>query len=81
MIKSKGENFLTFCYFYTKNIFDMERNEIIDILNGMCERCLMKGMLPTLDEAKLYVMFLTDFAITVTQMMKNIRKILCICMI
>ena len=52
MIKSKGENFLTFCYFYTKNIFDMERNEIIDILNGMCERCLMKGMLPTLDEAK-----------------------------
>ena len=52
MIKSKGENFLTFCYFYIKNIFDMERNEIIDILNGMCERCLMKGMLPTLDEAK-----------------------------
>ena len=30
----------------------MERNEMIDILNGMCERCLMKGMLPTLDEAK-----------------------------
>lgn len=30
----------------------MERNEMIDILNGMCERCLMNGMLPTLDEAK-----------------------------
>lgn len=30
----------------------MERNEMIDILNGMCERCLMKGMLPTLMEAK-----------------------------
>jgi hypothetical protein len=30
----------------------MERNEMIDILNGMCERCLMKGMFPTLDEAK-----------------------------
>ena len=30
----------------------MERNEMIDILNGMCERCLMKGMLSTLDEAK-----------------------------
>jgi hypothetical protein len=31
----------------------MERNEMIDILNGMCERCLMNGMLPTLDEAKI----------------------------
>jgi hypothetical protein len=31
----------------------MERNEIIDILNGMCERCLMKGMILTLDEAKI----------------------------
>ena len=30
----------------------MEKNEIIDILNGMCERCLMKGMLSTLDEVK-----------------------------
>lgn len=30
----------------------MERNEMIDILNGMCERCLMNGMLPTLNEAK-----------------------------
>jgi hypothetical protein len=30
----------------------MERNEIIDILNGMCERCLMKGIVSTLDEAK-----------------------------
>lgn len=30
----------------------MERNEIIDVLNGMCERCLMKGIIYTLDEAK-----------------------------
>lgn len=30
----------------------MERIEMIDILNGMCERCLMKGMLPTLMEAR-----------------------------
>lgn len=30
----------------------MERNEMIDILNGMCERCLMNGILPTLNEAK-----------------------------
>lgn len=30
----------------------MERIEIIDILNGMCERCLMKGFLPTLNEAR-----------------------------
>ena len=30
----------------------MERNEVIDILNGMCERCLMNGMIPTLNEAK-----------------------------
>ena len=30
----------------------MERNEMIDILNGMCERCLMNGMIPTLNEAK-----------------------------
>ena len=30
----------------------MERSEMIDILNGMCERCLMKGLLPTLIEAK-----------------------------
>ena len=30
----------------------MERNEMIEILNGMCERCLMNGMLPTLNEAK-----------------------------
>ena len=30
----------------------MERNEIIDILNGMCERCLIKGLIQTLDEAK-----------------------------
>lgn len=26
---------------------------MIDILNGMCERCLMKGVITTLDEAKL----------------------------
>ena len=30
----------------------MERIKMINILNGMCERCLMNGMLPTLDEAK-----------------------------
>ena len=30
----------------------MERNEIIDVLNGMCERCLMKGIIYTLDEAR-----------------------------
>ena len=30
----------------------MERNEMIDILNGMCERCLMNGMIPTLEEVK-----------------------------
>jgi hypothetical protein len=30
----------------------MERNEMIDILKGMCERCLKNGMLPTLNEAK-----------------------------
>lgn len=31
----------------------MERNKMINILNGMCERCLMNGMLPTLDEARI----------------------------
>ena len=31
----------------------MERIEMLDILNGMCERCLMKGIITTLDEAKL----------------------------
>lgn len=36
----------------------MERNEIIDILNGMCERCLMKGFIQTIEEAKtLYEVF------------------------
>ena len=30
----------------------MERNEIIDILKGMCERCLIKGIISTLDDAK-----------------------------
>ena len=44
MTKFKGENLiLTFCYFYYKIFLVMERNEMIDIL---------KGMLPTLDEAK-----------------------------
>lgn len=31
----------------------MDRNEILNILNGMSERCLMKGMISTLDDAKL----------------------------
>ena len=31
----------------------MERVEMIDILNGMCERCLMKGIVSTLDDAKM----------------------------
>ena len=30
----------------------MERSEMIDILNGMCERCLMKGVFSTLMEVK-----------------------------
>ena len=30
----------------------MERKEIIDILNGMCERCLIKGFITTLNESK-----------------------------
>lgn len=30
----------------------MERIEIINILNGMCERCIMKGILSTLDDVK-----------------------------
>jgi hypothetical protein len=30
----------------------MDRKEMIDILNGMCERCLMKGVITTLNEAK-----------------------------
>lgn len=30
----------------------MEREEMIDILKGMCERCLVKGILPTLMEAR-----------------------------
>lgn len=30
----------------------MERIEMINILNGMCERCLMKGILTTLDDVK-----------------------------
>ena len=31
----------------------LERIKMINILNGMCERCLMNGMLPTLDEARI----------------------------
>lgn len=30
----------------------MEREEIVDIMNGMCERILMKGMISTIDDAK-----------------------------
>ena len=30
----------------------MERIEMIDILNGMCERCLMKGIFSTLMEVR-----------------------------
>ena len=30
----------------------MERKEMISILNGMCERCLMKGIISTLEDAK-----------------------------
>lgn len=36
----------------------MKRKEIIDILNGMCERCLIKGLIQSLDDArKLYDVF------------------------
>lgn len=36
----------------------MERKEIIDILNGMCERCLIKGLIQSLDDARnLYDVF------------------------
>ena len=36
----------------------MERKEIIDVLNGMCERCLIKGLVQSLDDArKLYDVF------------------------
>jgi hypothetical protein len=53
MIKFKGENYFSpFVIFIIKIFFDMERNEIIDVLNGMCERCLMRGIISTLDEAK-----------------------------
>ena len=30
----------------------MERIDIINVFNGMCERCLIKGIIKTLDEAK-----------------------------
>lgn len=30
----------------------MVRNEMLDILNGMCERCLMRGFIQTIDDAK-----------------------------
>lgn len=36
----------------------MERKDIIDTLNGMCERCLIKGLIQSLDDArKLYDVF------------------------
>jgi hypothetical protein len=36
----------------------MKREEVIDILNGMCERYLMKGMITKLNDAKtLYEVF------------------------
>jgi hypothetical protein len=36
----------------------MERKEMMDILNGMCERCLIKGIITTLNESKtLYDVF------------------------
>ena len=31
----------------------MDRNEMLNILNGMSERCLMRGMISTLDDAKI----------------------------
>ena len=31
---------------------DMERTEMIEVLNGMCERCLIKGIISTLESAK-----------------------------
>ena len=31
----------------------MDRIEMIDVLNGMCERCLIKGLMTTLDDAKM----------------------------
>ena len=31
----------------------MEREEMLDILNGMCERLLMKGVIETLGDAKM----------------------------
>lgn len=36
----------------------MDRHEIVDILNGMCERCLIRGLISTLDDVKtLYDVF------------------------
>lgn len=36
----------------------MKKNEVIDILNSMCERCLIKGLIQSLDDArKLYDVF------------------------
>lgn len=42
-----------FVIFTIKIFFIMDRNEIHNILNGMCERCLMRGMISTLDDAKI----------------------------
>ena len=36
----------------------MDRKEMINILNGMCERCLMEGLIQSLDDArKVYDVF------------------------
>lgn len=36
----------------------MDRNEMINILNGICERCLMKGLISKVEDAKtLYEVF------------------------
>lgn len=51
----KGEFLILtfFVIFYITNYFiDMERDEMLDILNGMCERCLMKGFIQTIEDAK-----------------------------
>ena len=31
----------------------MERTAMIEVLNGMCERCLIKGIISTLEDAKI----------------------------
>ena len=49
---------------------------MIDILNGMCERCLMKGVITTLDEAKVLCDVFDRFAYV--RGIKNILEMLCI---